>query len=112
MQPRFAMFYEDETIVDDGETVEVTFRVPRAWIRAPKHGLQGVLWQNHDGKLVPYEGNDYYAVLTNGQPFATPNVAPSFCREGLVKYGVQLEDERFDNVRERMRRSRKEWEQR
>lgn len=106
------MFYPDETLLDNGESVEVAWQVPRTWLEAPKHGLQGVLQCRNDGLLTPYEGQDFYAVLRNGQPFATSDVAPAFCQEGLVKYGVMLIDEQFEDVRKRMQDYRRQHEAR
>jgi hypothetical protein len=105
------MFYPDETILDDGEDVEVTFKVPRAWLDASKDGMQGVITHREDGKLVPHDGRDIYVVLPNGEPMATNDLGPLLRSMGIAKYGLQIPTVEFDEVRERMRAYRRNHEE-
>jgi len=101
---RFRMFYPDQEI--DGntdETVPVVFHVPRAWLHAPRDGVQAVVKHSEDGKLVRLEGRDQYAVLQDGEPFCTDDLVPTMRATGLVKSGLQLPDTEFDEVRQRVR---------
>lgn len=113
LTPRFAMFYSDDLVIkDDGEDIEVTFRVPRAWFGAPKDGLQTVMRFRPDGKIVVLNGHNQYAVLMNGEPMATDDLSPLLRAAGIAKSGLWIPDEEYEEVRERVRQYRKEWEQR
>lgn len=110
MKPRFAMFYPDQTLIDDGEDVEVTFTVPRVWLEAPRDGMQAVIVHGNDGSISLHDSLDIYAVHPNGEPFGTHDIGPTLRRSGLVKYGLQLPNEEWYAVRERVRDYRKEYE--
>jgi hypothetical protein len=112
MKPRFAMFYPDHTLIDNGEDVEVTFKVPQVWSDAPKDGMQAVLVHRADGLLSLHDSLDIYAVHPNGEPFGTHDIGPVLRRSGLVKYGLQLPNEEWDAVRERVRDYRRQYEAR
>ena len=111
MKPRFAMFYPDKTLLDDGEDVEVTFRVPRVWLEAPRDGMQGVIVHRDDGKLVVHDGRDIYAVLQTGEPMATKDLGPLLRAAGIAKYGLWIPNVEFDAVRTRMRIYRQDHEE-
>lgn len=101
---RFRMFYQDQEIEGDTcETLPVVFHVPTAWIDAPRDGLQAVVKHGDDGRLVRLEGRDLYSVLQGGEPFCTDDIVPTMRAAGLVKSGLQLPDEEFAEVRERIR---------
>ena len=108
MEPRFAMFYPDETLIDDGEDVEVTFTVPRVWFNAPRDGMQAVAIHRSDGKISVHDGRDIYAVLQNGEPMATDDLGPVLRAAGLVKHGLWIPNEEFEAVRERVRAYRRQ----
>lgn len=110
MIPRFVMFYPDVDVVDDGEDVEVTFTVPRAWLNAPKDGLQSIVCHRHDGKLKVIDSHDHYSVMPNGEPMGTGDLSAVFRATGLVKSGLWIPDVEFDAVRERVRGYRRQWE--
>lgn len=113
MGPRFVMFYSDGSIVaDDGDDAEVTFRVPRAWLGAPRDGLQAVVQHRPDGKLTVLSGHDQYAVLTNGEPMATDDLSPLLRAAGIAKSGLWIPDEEYQAVREQVRQYRRAWESR
>lgn len=111
MKPRFAMFYPDQTLLDDGEDVEVTFKVPRVWLEAPRDGIQGVIVHRDDGKLAAHEGRDIYAVLQSGEPMATNDLGPILRAAGLAKYGLWIPNVEFEAARERMREYRRNHEE-
>jgi len=111
MLPRFALFYPEETLIDDGEDIEITFRVPRVWLNAPKDGMQSVIIHREDGKLVPLDSRDIYAVLPTGEPIATNDIGPVLRAAGIAKYGLWIPNVEFDQVRERMRAYRKNHEE-
>ena len=113
MQPRFVMFYADGSIVeDDGEDIEVTFKVPRVWLDAPKDGLQSIVRHRADSKLVVLDSHDQYAVLPNGEPMATNDLAALLRSVGIAKSGLQIPDEEWAANTERVRAYRKQWERR
>ena len=108
MTPRFVMFYADgSTVEDDGEDVEVTFKVPRAWLNSPRDGLQTVIRHRPDGKLVVIQGHDQYAVLQNGEPMGTSDLSVILRATGIAKSGLWIPDEEFEAVREKVRAYRK-----
>jgi len=108
---RFAMFYPDKTLLDDGEDVDVTFKVPKVWLDAPRDGMQAVIIHREDGKLVVHEGRDIYAVLQTGEPMATNDLGPLLRTAGLAKYGLWIPNNEFEEVRERMREYRRDHEE-
>ena len=110
MKPRFAMFYPDKTLVDDGEDVEVTFTVPRVWLEAPRDGMQGIIVHSEDGNILAHAGRDIYCVLQNGEPIATNDFGPVLRELGLAKYGLWIPTVEFEVVRERMREYRRNHE--
>ena len=110
MKPRFAMFYPDQTLLDDGEDVEVTFTVPRVWLNAPRDGMQGIIIHN-GGKLLAHDGRDIYAVLETGEPIATNDLGPMMRAAGIAKYGLWIPNVEFEQVRERMREYRRQHEE-
>jgi hypothetical protein len=99
------MFYADgPTIVDDGEDVEVIFRVPRAWLDAPTDGVQFVVRHMPDGKLRVHEQRDRYFVLQNGEPVANDEGPVALLRSlGILKAGLWIPDEEYQAVREQVR---------
>jgi hypothetical protein len=110
MKPRFAMFYPDHTLIDNGEDVEVTFKVPQMWSLAPKDGMQGIIIHRKDGKLLAHDGRDIYAVLPDGEPMATDDLGPMMRAEGIAKYGLWIPTVEYEAVRERMREYRRQHE--
>jgi hypothetical protein len=110
MTPRFAMFYPDQTLLDDGEDVDVTFKVPKVWLDAPRDGMQCVVVHRQDGKLTDYYGRDMYIVMQNGQPMATDDVGPLLRTAGIAKYGLWIPDVEFDAVRQRVQEHRRQHE--
>lgn len=107
MKPRFTLFYPDREIADDGEDVEVTIKVPRAWLDAPADGMQAIVKHRADGKLMVYDSRDFYFLTMNGELYGTDDITPVLRAAGLLKNGLQLPDEEFAAVRERMRTYRK-----
>lgn len=104
MSPRFAMFYPDGSpMLDDGEDVEVTFRVPRVWLDAPKDGLQIVVEHLPDGKMRLFQQYDRYFTLPGGQPKGADSTDPLLRSLGILKHGLWLPDDEYDQVRERVR---------
>lgn len=114
MASRFAMFYADGSIIkDDGEDVEVTFKVPRVWRDAPRDGVQFVVCHLPDGKLRVYSGKDTYWTLQNGESVANDEGPVTLLRAlGILKMGLWIPDEEFEAVRELVRDYRKAWENR
>lgn len=111
MSSRFALFYGDGSIVkDDGQDVEITFRVPRAWIDSPKDGVQFVVAPGLDGKLVVYEQKDLYFMLPGGEPMATDDLGPVLRSLGLLKCGLWIPNEEYAAIRETVRAYRREHE--
>jgi hypothetical protein len=104
------MFYADRTLLDDGDDVEVTFKVPRVWSNAPRDGMQAVIIHGDEGKLVAHDGRDIYSVLQNGEPMATNDLGPLMREVGIAKYGLWIPTVEFDAVRERMREYRRQHE--
>lgn len=111
MAPRFVMFYPDRTIADDGVDTEVRFTVPRVWCDAPADGMQAAIVHLPDGRLRVIDSSDIYAVMQNGEPFGTNDVGPLVRSLGLAKYGLNLPNEEFAQVRERLRAYRKAHEE-
>lgn len=112
MASRFVMFYSDTDVVDDGKDVEVTFRVPRVWLGAPRDGLQAIIKHRSDGKLVVVDNHDHYSVMQNGEPMGTGDLSALFRSVGLVKSGLWIPDVEFDEVRHRVREYRRRWDSR
>lgn len=112
MTPRFALFYPDETLIDDGKNVTITITVPQVWRDAPRDGMQAILVHRIDGLLTLHDSHDLYAIHPNGQPFGTHDLGPVLRRSGLVKYGLQLPNEEWDAVRQRVREYRRQHEAR
>ena len=110
MKPRFAMFYSDQTLLDDGEDVEVTFKVPRVWFDAPKDGLQAVMVHRDDGKLTVHTGLDVHMVMPNGEPMNTNDLGPLMRWVGLAKYGLWTPTEDFEQIYSRLKQHRREYE--
>ena len=106
------MFYPDETLIDDGRDIEVTWTVPRVWRDAPKDGMQAVVVHRDDGILSLHDSLDLYAVHLDGEPFGTHDLGPVLRALGLVKYGLQLPNDEWDAVRERVREYRRQHEAR
>lgn len=107
MVPRFVMFYADGSVIkDDGEDVEVTFKVPKVWFTAPRDGLQFVVKHRNDGKLQVLSGSDYYSVMQNGEPMNTDNLSALMRSAGLCKSGLWIPNEEFEAVREQVRNYR------
>jgi hypothetical protein len=111
MKPRFAMFYPDQTLIDDGEDVEVTFKVPKTWFDAPRDGMQAVVIHRDDGKLVVHEGRDVYAVLQDGEPMATNDLGPMMRAAHIAKYGLWIPNEEWAQVRVRLQEYRRQHEE-
>lgn len=108
---RFVIFYADGSIVeDDGEDVEVTFSVPRAWLTAPRDGVQFVVCHRSDGRLQVLQNHDIYLVLRNGEPVACNDLGAQMRAAGLAKYGQWIPDEEYFAIRERVREYRTEHE--
>jgi hypothetical protein len=101
------MFYPDHTLIDNGEDVEVTFKVPQMWSLAPKDGMQGIIIHRKDEKLLAHTGRDIYAVLPDGEPIATDDLGPMMRAEGIAKYGLWIPTVEYEAVRERMREYRR-----
>ena len=110
MKPRFAMFYSDQTLLDDGEDVEVAFKVPRVWLDAPKDGLQAVVVHRDDGKLTVHIGRDIHAVMPSGDLMNTNDLGPLMRSIGLAKYGLWIPDDDFDQIHSRLKQHRREYE--
>lgn len=109
--PRFVLFYADGSVVeDDGENVEVTFRVPRTWLNAPRDGVQFVAKHQGDGKLQVLSNADLYAVMQNGEPMSTNDLSALLRAAGIAKSGLWIPNEEFETVRERVRDYRQQWE--
>jgi hypothetical protein len=109
MAPRFAIFYADRSIIeDDGEDVEIIFRVPRVWLEAPRDGVQFVVCCRPDGKLSVLSGYDLYSVLANGQPMAADDLTAQYRATGLTKSGLWIPDEEFEAIRKLVQRYRRE----
>jgi hypothetical protein len=111
MEPRFVIFYSDKVLSDDGEDVEVSFRVPKVWLEAPRDGVQAVVIHRDDGNLVVHEGRDIYAVLPTGEPMATNDLGPMMRATGIAKYGLWIPNEEFEAVREQVRAYRRQHEE-
>jgi hypothetical protein len=105
------MFYPDQTLLDNGEDVEVTFKVPKVWFDAPRDGMQAIMIHREDGQLVAHDGRDIYSVLQNGEPMATNDLGPLMREVGMAKYGLWIPTVEFDAVRERMREYRRQHEE-
>lgn len=112
MTPRFVMVYPDQMFVDDGSDVEVTFKIPRVWRDAPADGMQAAIIHLPDGKLRVFDSANIYSVMQNGEPFGTDDIGPLVRGLGIAKYGLNLPNAEWDEVRDRLRKYRKEHEAR
>jgi hypothetical protein len=109
--PRFAILYSDGSMVmDDGIDVEVTFKVPRAWLDAPKDGVLHVIKHRYDGSLIVFYSVDFYCVMEDGELFATNDTSTLLRRLGICKSGINVPDEEFEAARERVQVYRREHE--
>jgi hypothetical protein len=108
--PRFAMFYPDETLIDDGRDISVHWTVPRVWFEAPRDGMQAVAVHRDDGHLVVHESRDIFAVLQNGEPISTDDMGPVLRTAGIVKHGLWLPNEEWARVRTRLQEYRRQHE--
>jgi len=109
MAPRFVMFYPQHEVVDDGEDVEITFKVPRVWLGASRDGLQSIVKHRHDGKPQVVDSHNQYCVMQNGEPMGTDDLSSLFRSMGLVKSGLWIPDVEFDAVRKRVQEYRRQW---
>lgn len=102
MEPRFAMFYSDQTIVDEGEDAEVTFKVSQTWLDAPWDGLQAVV----TGDVI-LRNQDIYCPLQNGELASTNDLGPILRAAGLAKYGLYIPTEEYEAVAKRVKEYRR-----
>lgn len=106
---RFAIFYADGSVVrDDGEDVEVTFRVPRAWRDAPRDGVQFVVCRRSDEKMQVLGAMDIYVATPEGHLISTNDLGALMRHAGLAKYGLWIPDDEFFAVREKANEYRRE----
>jgi hypothetical protein len=109
--PRFVIFYADGSVVkDDGEDVEVVFKVPKIWAEAPKDGVQFVVEHLSDDKLRVYQQYDHYFVLPGGQPKGAKSTDPMLRNLGILKHGLWIPDEEFEEIREAVQEYRRKHE--
>jgi len=105
---RFAIFYADGSVVeDDGVDETVTFRVPRAWLRAPCDGVQFVVAHRSDGRLQVLQNHDIYMTMPNGEPIASNDMGAQLRSVGIAKYGLWIPDQEYFAIRERVREYRR-----
>ena len=113
MPPRFVMFYGDGTVIeDDGEDVEVTFKVPRVWFDAPRDGVQTIVKHRDDGKLQILDSANFYGVMANGEPMSTDDLSALMRAMGIVKSGLWIPNEEYEAVLEKVRAYRRQWDKR
>lgn len=92
---RFAIFYENGSIVEGGgeddETVDVTFTVSKKWLEAPNDGIQAVIEENPYTCRYVWRDADYYYMLPQSQELCCTNDLGSYLRihlQGVIKFGT------------------------
>ena len=102
---RFAMFYPDDTLYDDGTDVEVVWKVPRVWHEAPRDGLQVVVVNGQPD--ITLREKDIYCPMMNGEIMSTDDLGPIMRTAGLAKYGLYLPRVEYDAVNQRVKEYRR-----
>lgn len=112
-RPCWALFYADGSVIeDDGEAVDVVFRVPRKWIDAPRDGVQFVAELTVEGRYRMLGGKDFYHLTQEGAFNATDDISPTFRRAGILKHGLTMPQEDFRDLRQKTVEWRKKYERR
>ena len=102
---RFALFYNDQTLLDDGQDVDVTWKVPKVWHDAPRDGVQAVVVPGAPDRVL--RGVDIYFPLTNGEMIGTNDLGPILRTEGLAKYGLHIPTPEYEAVNQRVKEFRR-----
>lgn len=108
--PRFAMFYAEpkNDVLDDGEDIEITLKIPRAWVEAPIVGLQHVVCRREDGRMQVLFGDDVFMTMPNGEIIKTNDPLAQLLSIGMAKLGLWVPDPIFRASQERANRWRSE----
>lgn len=99
MTPRFAIYYADGSVVEGGgptdETVAVTLRVSRDWLRAKSTGVLAVICEDPYTSRVVQRGADHYFPLEHGQYGFADDLKPWLFGklEGVIKLGEYVSSE-------------------
>lgn len=110
-RPRFAIFYADGSVVeDDGVDVDVTFKMPKVWRDAPRDGVQFVANLMLEGKYAVLGGQNLYHTTQEGALNATDDMSPTMRRAGVLKHGLTLPQEEFQEIRRQVVSWRKKHE--
>lgn len=113
-KPRFALFYADGTVIeDDGEDVEVTFKVPRKWLEAPAVGVQVVVVRNEGNRAQVFRGSDYYYMnphTFDGMEFMHSNEPGTMLATyGIAKLGAWVPFRMFQRALQKANEVRSAW---
>lgn len=109
--PRFAILYRDEIVEGGGpeeETVEVTLRLPKAWVEAPLDGVQAVIIEDEYSTRAVWRSSDYFYWIPGGEVCSTDDLGP-FLRAYVpwVKHGLCLSQAEFAVVMQRAKEYRR-----
>jgi hypothetical protein len=92
---KFKIFYKDKTVEGDtDDLVEISFKVPKAWVEAPIDGIQAIIYgKNHCNAA------DFYYWLED-RFFSTNDLNCSLRTffKGLIKFGSMLPDGESEKV--------------
>lgn len=102
---KYAIFYGDGSIVEGGgeddEMVDVVFKVPKKWLKAPNEDVQAVLEQNPITCRYMWQGEDYFYPVKEGTDFCHTSDMGAFLRtqmKGIIKFGACTTAENFTNI--------------
>lgn len=95
MIPRFAIFYENGSVVEGGgeddEVVELTFKVSKKWLEAPNDGIEAVVEENPFTCRYVWRDDDYFYSLPEGHDLCSTSDLGSYLRihlKGMIKFGT------------------------
>lgn len=116
MIPKFAIFYNDGSIVEGGgqedEEITLSFTVSKKWLEAPIDGVQAVVSERADTCRIVWRGTDYYVMLpneTNGDcTVYSPqddnlSVYHRTILRGMMKFGMCLGDNKYRELMKRVK---------
>ena len=105
MIPKFAIFYEDGSIVegggDDDEEIELTFKVSKKWLEAPADGVQAIIEENPYTCRYVWRDDDYCYALPEGNTLCCTSDLGSYLRvhlKGMIKFGTCTTAENLNEI--------------
>lgn len=107
MAPKFAIFYEDGSIIEGGnDLIEITFKISKAWLEAPNDGVQAIVVEREDVCRGVWRDKDYYLMLSGGTIYAPEDLGPYLRKhlKGMVKFGLCLNDEEYKSVMQKVKK--------